>query len=75
MLYISSAFSAVTVLGAEMSSLTLQSRAWSCGSLDVGQKHLMGVMSAGERRQQEMQKELEAGLFKVLNRCPLLASN
>ena len=64
MLHSSSAFSAVTVLGVEMSSLTLQSRAWSCNSLDIGQKHLMGVKSEGERRQQEMQKELEARPLK-----------
>ena len=55
-----------------MSSLTLQSRAWSCDSLEVGQKHLMGVKLDGVCRQKEMQRELEARQFEFPNRCPLL---
>ena len=43
-----------------MSSLTLHSRAWSCNSLDVGQKHLMTVKAAGAKVQDTMQQELEA---------------
>ena len=47
-----------------MSSLTLQSRAWSCDSLEVGQKHLMGVKLDGVRRQKEMQLEKQLAILE-----------
>ena len=44
-----------------MPTETPVSRLWSCGSLDVGHNHLMGVKDAANIKSMEM--ELEARIF------------
>ncbi len=47
---------------AVMPETSVVSRVWSCGSLDIGQQHLMGVHKAANI-QKSMEHELEARIF------------